>query len=80
MRDPKRIKEIFQLLEEYWQKDPDLRFNQMLYNLQWEYSQKNSGIGQIKEIAPDGFVRTGFDFFNLEDDEFINYLKSKVEK
>jgi len=56
-------------------KDPDLRFNQLIYNLQWGYSQKNGNAGQIKEVESDGFTRVGFDLFNLEDNEFLAYLQ-----
>ena len=33
MRDPKRIRTIIPLIENYWQSNPDLRFGQMLINL-----------------------------------------------
>ena len=33
MRDPKRIKVILNLIEEYWNDNPDYRFGQMLINL-----------------------------------------------
>jgi len=50
----------------------------LIYNLQHEYSQSNGGIGQIKEVASDGFTRTGFDLFGLEDSDFIEYLRTVV--
>ena len=79
MRDPYRIHEILKLLEQAWVKDPDLRFNQLIYNLQYGYSQSNGGIGQVKESSTDGFERIGFDLFNLEDDDFINYVQEVIE-
>ena len=78
MRDPERIKELLNLINEIWSKDPDLRFNQLIYNLQWAYSQKNNELGQIKEVASDGYTRTGFDLFNLEDSDFMSYLQDVV--
>ena len=78
MRDPARIEELLNLLKELWLFDPDLRFNQLIYNLQNEYSYQNSGLGQIKEVESDGYERIGYDFFSLEDDNFIEYLKTKV--
>ena len=33
MRDKKRIKRILKLIEEHWNKHPDLRFGQLLINL-----------------------------------------------
>lgn len=58
MKDPKHIQELLELIKEIWLRDPDLRFNQLLYNLQYGYSYKNEGVGQVKEIGPDGFTRT----------------------
>lgn len=78
MRDPERIQELLDLVKEIWLREPDLRFNQLLYNLQRGYSQKNGGVGQIKEIEADDLTRIGFDFFNLEDNSFIEYLRSVV--
>jgi uncharacterized protein YihD (DUF1040 family) len=74
MRDPERIKELLGLLEVIWQRSPDLRFNQLLYNLQSDFSQQNNGAGQVKEVADDGFTKTGFDFFYLKDSDFIEFL------
>ncbi|MBN3493582.1 hypothetical protein [Vibrio neptunius] len=76
MIDPNRIAELLELVKEIWLRDPDLRFNQLIYNLQLGYSQQHGGIGQITEVEEDGFSRTGFDLFNLDDDSFIEYLKS----
>ena len=78
MRDPERIQELLDLLKELWLRDPDLRFNQHIYNLQSEYSYMNSDIGQIKEVASDGFERIGFDLFNLEDNDFSKFLRTKI--
>jgi len=33
MRDPKRIPRIMDLLQTEWEKHPDLRFGQLIYNL-----------------------------------------------
>lgn len=80
MRDPDRIKALLSLLEELWLRDVDLRFNQLIYNLQYEFSASNNDIGKVKTIEPDGFEKVGFDLFNLEDEKFINFLKSKIAK
>lgn len=77
MKDPKRIQEILDLIYEIWQRSPELRFNQLIYNLQFDYSQKNGGIGQVKKTSSDGFEQVGFDFFNLDDSAFIEYLRTK---
>ena len=76
MRDPKRIQEILDLINQIWLKDPDLRFNQLIYNLQSGYSHINYGIGKVTEQETDGFSREGYDLFNLEDDSFIEYLRT----
>jgi len=78
MRDPERIKVILGLINAIWERDSDLRFNQLIYNLQWEFSSRNNGVGKIEAIESDGFTRTGFDLFNLEDDLFLKYLQEKA--
>ena len=78
MRDSARIQVLLDLIQELWLKDPDLRFNQLVYILQSEYSFKNGGIGLVKEPEVDGFAREGYDLFNTEDDAFINFLKMKI--
>jgi hypothetical protein len=80
MRDSKRIKEIFSLLEEIWTKDTDLRFSQLMYNLQRDYSNNHDGFGLVEGNDADGFTKAGFDFFNLEDEEFMEYLRSLKKK
>ena len=78
MRDSARIQVLLDLIQDLWLKDPDLRFNQLVYILQSEYSFKNGGIGLVKEQEVDGFAREGYDLFNTEDDAFINFLKMKI--
>lgn len=78
MRNPNRVRVLTSLLEKLWREEPDLRFNQLIYNFQAEYSRKNSNYGLVKEVEVDGFTKTGFDFFSLEDDEFIEYLRHKL--
>lgn len=80
MRDPNRISEILRLVEEIWYENPDLRFNQLVYNLQSDYSRNHGGYGLIEEPDATGCTKTGFDFFNLEDEKFIEYLRFRVVK
>jgi uncharacterized protein YihD (DUF1040 family) len=80
MRDPQRIEEFLELINKLWTNSPDLRFNQLIYILQNGYSQNNSGVGKVASVEVDGFKQTGFDLFNTEDDSFIEYLKSEVQK
>lgn len=77
MRDPKRISEALELVEIIWKKDPDLRFNQLIYILQSGYSHANDDVGKVEEVVDSSYSRIGFDLFNLEDDSFINYLRSQ---
>jgi len=78
MRDPKRISEILELIEIIWKKDPDLRFNQLIYILQSGYSYANDNVGKVEEFVDSSYSRIGFDLFNLEDDSFVNYLRDKA--
>ncbi|WP_444915414.1 hypothetical protein [Microbulbifer sp. TRSA007] len=79
MRDPKRIQEIQELIEKLWEKDPDLRFMQLIYNIQSSISYNNDDLGKVISEEQDGFERTGYDLFNLEDDILIRHLKNMVE-
>ncbi len=79
MRDPARIDLMLQLLEKIWKKAPDLRFFQLVYILQTGFSKQHHDAGKIIEIEADGFLRVGFDFFNVEDDAFLEYLRA-IEK
>ncbi len=80
MRDSERIQELLNLIKEIWLQNPEIRFNQLIYNLQYSYSQQNDNLGQVKEVADDGFIRTGFDLFNVEDSSFIAYLQAMISQ
>ena len=47
MRDPNRIEEILYLIQQHWEKDPDLRFFQLIFNLQAQLSKEKGGAGKI---------------------------------
>ena len=78
MRNPERITELLELLNRLWLRDSDLRFNQLIYILQSEYSSSNNGEGRVISKTEDGFTQTSFDMFNTEDDKFIEFLKNKL--
>jgi len=87
MRDVNRIPVIMSLLTEIWQKQPDVRFNQLISNLQWEYSDKNNGAGKetvyIKEDIDSSTIyesHHSIDLFYLEDDKFILFLEDKLRE
>ncbi|EKB1966238.1 TPA: hypothetical protein NKA96_004831 [Vibrio parahaemolyticus] len=78
MRDPKRIEITLSLLSELWESNADLRFNQLMYNLQSEFSFENDGKGQVTEISQEGIESIGYDLFYIEDDVFIQFLERKL--
>ncbi|MDN3611453.1 DUF1040 family protein [Vibrio ostreicida] len=80
MRDPERLDELLGLIHTLWKEDEDLRFNQLIYNLQREFSFLNNNLGKVVEKSVDGFESVGFDFFNVEDGLFIEFLKQKVSE
>jgi hypothetical protein len=61
VRDPKRIPKILSLLQVIWEQQPDVRFHQLISNLQDEYSKQNNRYGK-KEAAGD-IETNNFDFF-----------------
>ena len=75
MRDPKRIKVILDLINQIWDKYPDLRFQQLVYVLQNGFSQKHNNLGKIEVTDEEGFTKVGYDLFNVEDDTFEEYLQ-----
>ena len=58
MRDPDRIEPFLNLFKEYWERYPDLRFGQIVYNL-------HATIQNNKICA---------DLFYIEDDEMLQQL------
>ncbi len=74
-RDINRIEELCTVLEDVWLTQPELRFNQLLYILQSKDSEQNNNVGKV--CSDDGIdvAQTGFDFFNVEDSDFIAFLK-----
>lgn len=81
MRDPNRIKRILTLLQQIWEQQTDVRFNQLLSNLQSLYSQENNSFGR-REVYTKNFIdlekTTYLDFFYLEDDKWEEFLISHL--
>ncbi|USK44120.1 hypothetical protein [Cytobacillus oceanisediminis] len=79
MRDPRRIKRILTLLEKIWEYQPDIRFNQLVSNLQSLYSQQHDNYG-TREMLKKEYIhleKTSYlDFFFLEDDKWEKFLSS----
>lgn len=82
MRNPERIKDVMSLLTEIWQSQPDTRFNQLIHNLQSEYTG-NTGRVLWQKTDYNGTIsflpETVIDLFYLEDEYFLNFLQKKVE-
>ncbi|MED4454892.1 hypothetical protein [Metabacillus fastidiosus] len=82
MREKARIERILSLLQIIWQQQPDVRFSQLISNLQYIYSAQNNEYGKRKVIEKwsSGDIETSYlDFFYLEDDKWEAFLKSIVE-
>jgi len=80
MRPRERIVEILDLVNDIWQLDQDMRFLQLIYWLQSAYVSKSGCHGKIQEVESDGFTKTGYDLFHVEDDKFIEFLKQHLEE
>jgi hypothetical protein len=84
MREKARIPRILSLLEIIWQQQPDVRFNQLISNLQHMYSEQNEGYGKRK-MNEQNFLgnevdSSYLDFFYLEDAEWEAFLESIVRQ
>jgi hypothetical protein len=86
MRDPKRIPRILTLLFKIWEQQPDLRFNQLVQNLQAIYSQQNNNFGKRNFYEKDeeiSYQNSFIDLFYLEDDQWEQFLRdywSEIEE
>lgn len=86
VRDPKRIPRILTLLFKIWEQQPDLRFNQLVQNLQAIYSQQNNNFGKRHFYEKDGeitYQNYYIDLFYLEDDQWEQFLRdywSEIEE
>ncbi len=86
VRDPKRIPRILTLLFKIWEQQPDLRFNQLVQNLQALYSQQNNNFGKRNFDEKDGeitYQNYYIDLFYLEDDQWEQFLRdywSEIEE
>lgn len=89
MREIERITRITDLFRQYWLRYPDLRFNQLIESLQWEYintvESKYSRIDYDVQYFEKGnkkvteITETKIpDLFYLEDDNFEEFLIMKV--
>jgi hypothetical protein len=87
MRDPKRINQAMYYLNKIWMNQPDTRFNQLIYNLQHEFNKVHQDKYTKKLYHKESsqlhfmFVQTNVvELFDVEDDQFIEFLKTKVEQ
>ncbi|WP_459195766.1 hypothetical protein [Wukongibacter baidiensis] len=81
MRNPERIDSILELVKQIWKREPDTRFLQLISNLEVKYSRENNNYGKkelyFKENGHE-FEYNTVDLFHLEDDEFKEFLISKL--
>ncbi len=77
MREPERIERIIKKLQNLWNKYPDQRFLQLIFNLQEEYALYNDDFGLVGD-AING--PRAYDHFYLEDTDFENFLDDKIKK
>ena len=74
MRDPKRIREILDKIEEIWIKEPDLRLMQLLTNVLYNANKEGKKEYKIEDIVMLG----GFDETNRPDVKFLQFLYDMV--
>ena len=86
VRNPERITEVMSLITQIWTKYPDMRFNQLIDHLQWDYVNK-SGRGKVEYFKKLKFNTMEIyeptvltDLFYTEDDVFTEYLRNKVSE
>jgi len=87
MRDVSRIPKVLRAIHEIWSKQPDTRFNQLIHNLQYEYSNSKSGAYKRELWEKEEhkhFTAYGrhhiVDLFHVEDEDFLLFLESKLKE
>lgn len=84
-RNPERIDRTIELLFQVWKDQPDTRFFQLTHNLKHEYAQANGIEGNIEQLLDNSgrlvsiHSRRVIDLYNLEDEEFIKFLETKLQ-
>lgn len=86
MRNPDRIIEIMNLVTQIWTNAPDMRFNQLIDYLQWDFVNK-TGRGKVEYYKQFQFEKGRIyeptmltDLFYIEDDVFVEFLRNKVSE
>ena len=70
MRDPKRIKQILEKIEQIWTKDPDFRLMQLLTSVLYNENKKGKKEYKIEDILNKG----GYEENNRPDNKFVQFL------
>ncbi|MEK4406168.1 hypothetical protein MKZ26_17580 [Sporosarcina sp. FSL K6-6792] len=84
MREKARIQRVLSLIDVIWQQQPDVRFNQLISNLQHMYSAQNEGYGK-RIMKEQNFLGkevdvSYLDLFYLEDTEWEAFLETIIAK
>lgn len=86
MRNPNRRKRVMDLISLIWDKQNDTRFNQLTHNLQREYANKKGSYRTTLYRKEEFKYHTVYgeetvvDLFDVEDEEFIEFLQEKVNE
>ena len=74
MRDPARIARILGKIQQVWEKSPDQRFGQFVFNMQ--HDMRVAGLPV--HVAREGMLR-GFDAFHVEDGSVEAFLDNLLK-
>ncbi len=77
MRNPERIDKMLELIKARWLQSPDMRLFQLLHVLQASYSEANNNVGKVESSDKDGNKQVTYDFFCVEDDQILEFLKRR---
>lgn len=81
MRDCRRIERIMLIINAIWISNPNLRFNQLLYNLQREYKDGAYVKRAYMDTGGWGTIEVNYlDLFDVEDDDFEKFLNEYLKK
>lgn len=83
MRNPTRISYTIDLIKQIWTLQSDLRFNQLISILQFEFCERNQKWFKEyyeKDYWISGMIMEKPDLFHLEDMEFCVFLEEYLLK
>ncbi len=86
MNKSNKINDVITILKLIWEKQPDIRFNQLIHNLQHDYANKvQRYLTELYEMEDHNRIKSFrkvniVDLFDVKDDDFYEFLVQKLDE